>query len=69
MRESVIKIENLSYKYEKGSLALKNINIDIKKANLLVLSDKTGRKIYSAKNITGFCDQQKEEFWLTEEIL
>lgn len=54
MRESVIKIENLSYKYEKGSLALKNINIDIKKGEFVGIIGQNGAgKSTLLKNITG----------------
>jgi len=54
MSESVIKIENLSYKYEKGSLALKNINIDIKKGEFVGIIGQNGAgKSTLLKNITG----------------
>jgi energy-coupling factor transporter ATP-binding protein EcfA2 len=54
VRESVIKIENLSYKYEKGSLALKNINIDIKKGEFVGIIGQNGAgKSTLLKNITG----------------
>lgn len=54
MSDSAIKIENLSYKYEKGSLALKNINIDIKKGEFVGIIGQNGAgKSTLLKNITG----------------
>lgn len=54
MSDSAIKIENLSYKYEKGSLALQNINIDIKKGEFVGIIGQNGAgKSTLLKNITG----------------
>jgi len=54
MSDSAIKIENLSYRYEKGSLALHNINIEIKKGEFVGIIGQNGAgKSTLLKNITG----------------
>lgn len=54
MSNAAISIENLAYKYERGSLALQNINIEIKEREFVGIIGQNGAgKSTLLKNITG----------------
>ena len=43
----MIKLENVNFKYKNGTLAIKNVNLEVKEGEIISIIGKNGsRKIY-----------------------